>query len=207
MSVDGSLINGLFRDRTDIHPAPQGRILHRRLHRTEPGVLCVVMFPGGGHYLDYLTGRIQAKTMQRRPLANRMRNRRRGVQTLELILVTPVLVLVLLAIVEYGVLNVTHAGITHAATVGARVAGKESTFDLIPTPPDVYDPVEAVAGEVNKVLATVDIAIDGRPGALIRQGIVTRSTSTTHTARCTFRARDVGGIRRPGQSLRRGPRR
>jgi hypothetical protein len=89
--------------------------------------------------------------------------RRRGVQTLELILVAPVVVLVLLAILEYGMLNITQGAITHAATVGAREAGKESTFTVLGT----YDPVQSIVDEVNEVLATVDIAIDGRPGALM----------------------------------------
>jgi hypothetical protein len=75
---------------------------------------------------------------------------------LELILITPVIVLVMLAILEFGMLNITHSAVTHATTVGAREAGK-----LAPSGAIVLD---EVVDEVNLVLAAVDILLDDDPG-------------------------------------------
>lgn len=86
-----------------------------------------------------------------RRVPNRLRQRR-GVQILELLLVTPIFVLALFASVEYMPLLVTQAAITHAATVGAREAGKGAD-------------AEWVAAEVNKVLAATDIEITDTAGS------------------------------------------
>ncbi len=93
--------------------------------------------------------------MRRNPRG--IEQRRRGVQTLEVILVTPVIVLVLLATLEFGMLNITHAAITHAATVGAREAGK-----LLPNG-DIA--LTEVVDEVNEVLAANDINITNAAGS------------------------------------------
>jgi hypothetical protein len=54
--------------------------------------------------------------------------RRAGVQTLELILAMPVIVVTLVAIVEFGTVQTVLSAVTHAATVGAREAGKGATL-------------------------------------------------------------------------------
>jgi hypothetical protein len=58
-------------------------------------------------------------------------SRRRGAVTLELILTLPVIVVLLVAIFEYGTIMVLQAAVTHAATVGAREAGKCSDVSLV----------------------------------------------------------------------------
>lgn len=83
--------------------------------------------------------------------------RRRGVQTLELILITPIVVLVLLAVLEFGMLNVTHATVTHASTVGAREAAKLD--------PNLEIVLEEVVDEVNLILSTIDVVITDVDGS------------------------------------------
>jgi Flp pilus assembly protein TadG len=56
---------------------------------------------------------------------------RRGVEVLELILVLPVLIIVLVGTFEYASLTMLQAAITHAATVGAREAGKCPHIDIV----------------------------------------------------------------------------
>lgn len=50
--------------------------------------------------------------------------RRSGVETLQLIIALPLLLIVLFAAFQYGVLVLVQGTVTHAATVGAREAGK-----------------------------------------------------------------------------------
>jgi len=52
---------------------------------------------------------------------------RRGVQTLELILVLPIVVLVTFAIFQFGLTMVLHHAVMSAATEGAREGGKGAT--------------------------------------------------------------------------------
>jgi len=66
--------------------------------------------------------------------------RRRGAVTLELILVLPVLVVMLVAMVEYTTLMILQSTVTHAATVGAREAGKIADID------EVVEAVSVVLG-------------------------------------------------------------
>ncbi len=49
---------------------------------------------------------------------------RRGSLTVELILVLPILILVCLATIQFGILMTVHQAVTHAATVAARAAAK-----------------------------------------------------------------------------------
>lgn len=81
-----------------------------------------------------------------------MRRQRCGVITLELILVLPVLVVMLVALVEYTTLMVLQSTVTHAATVGAREAGKM---------PDIDEVVEAVQA----VLGANCIVVSAEPGS------------------------------------------
>jgi hypothetical protein len=57
------------------------------------------------------------------------RSRRRGVQTLEVVLVLPILLLVSLAIFQFGILVLVQQSVAHAATVSAREAGKGANVD------------------------------------------------------------------------------
>lgn len=68
--------------------------------------------------------------MNRRTLTWRS-HRRRGVLTLEAVLVLPILILMLLAILQFGILMVVEQTITHAAAVGAREAAKGADVDAV----------------------------------------------------------------------------
>lgn len=55
--------------------------------------------------------------------------RRRGSITLEVALILPILLIVLIATIQYAVFTVIEQGVVHAAAVGAREAGKGATID------------------------------------------------------------------------------
>jgi len=57
------------------------------------------------------------------------RNRRKGLSTLEMILVLPILLLVTFAGIEFGVLLLVRQAVSHAATVAAREAAKGADMD------------------------------------------------------------------------------
>ena len=80
------------------------------------------------------------------------RCRRRGVGTLELILTLPIVVVLLAALFEYGQLMILQSAVTHAATVGAREAGKCSD-------------IEMVARAVQSVVGVNCIVISDAPGS------------------------------------------
>ena len=54
----------------------------------------------------------------------RGRRRRKGSQTLEVVFVLPILLLASIATIQFGVAMVVAQAVSHAATVGAREAGK-----------------------------------------------------------------------------------
>ena len=56
------------------------------------------------------------------------RRNQRGVATLELILVLPILLIVLVVSVQFGMIALYQAAVTHSATVAAREAGKGADF-------------------------------------------------------------------------------
>lgn len=68
---------------------------------------------------------------QTRPFGNGRRNRRKGVLTLEAILVLPILIVATLATIQFGVLLVVQQAVSHAATVAAREAGKGADVDTL----------------------------------------------------------------------------
>ncbi len=72
--------------------------------------------------------------------------RRRGAQVLELLMVSPIFLIALVASVEYLPLLITQSTITQAAIVGAREAGKGAD-------------AEWVAVAANEVLEAIDIEI------------------------------------------------
>ncbi len=56
---------------------------------------------------------------------------RRGVATLELILVVPILLIVLIFSIQFGIVAIYQATVMHSATVAAREAGKGADFNTI----------------------------------------------------------------------------
>ena len=112
---------------------------------------------------------------------NRRRRRsRRGIKVLELILVTPIILLALLGTVEYGLLNITHAAVTQAATVGAREAAKLNPLDEIV--------LDEVVGRVNQILVANEIVITDVPGSgtrlVIEDGSDPLNPKFTQRPRC-----------------------
>ncbi len=81
---------------------------------------------------------------------------RRGVATLELILVVPILLIVLLFSIQFGIVAIYQATVTHAATVAAREAGKGADFDTV---------VEAVRTIVG--IQGIDITADTGSGTKV----------------------------------------
>jgi Flp pilus assembly protein TadG len=75
------------------------------------------------------------------------RFRRAGIETLELILVTPIIVILLVATLQFGSVHLVQEAITHAAKVGAREAAKGA-------------PIEEVAVSIDAVLEPhgIDVA-------------------------------------------------
>jgi|YNPNPStandDraft_1061719.scaffolds.fasta_scaffold69776_2 hypothetical protein len=57
--------------------------------------------------------------------------RRRGSLTVELILVLPILILVCLATIQFGILMTVHQAVTHAATAAAREAAKGASISQL----------------------------------------------------------------------------
>lgn len=76
----------------------------------------------------------------------------RGLISLEMLFVVPVLLLLLLAAVVYGRVMTVRCAVTHAATVAAREAGKGGD-------------VREIAGAVSRVLAPYGVAVTQRPGS------------------------------------------
>ncbi|NUQ64288.1 MAG: pilus assembly protein [Pirellulales bacterium] len=93
------------------------------------------------------------------PCRNRRKFRRAGVQTLELVLVTPVIVIVFVAAFQFGLVHWTQSAITHAATEGAREAGKDAPHQ---TPANL---VVEIAGVVDAVLDPMGIDISNASGS------------------------------------------
>lgn len=56
---------------------------------------------------------------------------RRGVATLELILVVPILLIVLIFSIQFGIVAIYQATVTHSATVAARELGKGAELDTV----------------------------------------------------------------------------
>jgi hypothetical protein len=79
-------------------------------------------------------------------------NGRRGFQVLELLFAVPVLAFLLLATVEFGQVMMVRSGVTQAATVAAREAGKGGNL-------------EHVTQAVDCVLAAYGVAISDKPGS------------------------------------------
>ena len=105
------------------------------------------------------------------------RRKKRGVVTLEFILVFPFLVLTLLAVVQFSVALLMRQAVTHAATVAAREAGKGENIDEVALAVDhvlegahCIDFANEVGGVVTPVLDSgVRILLEvGQPDLLLR---------------------------------------
>jgi Flp pilus assembly protein TadG len=96
-----------------------------------------------------------------------MGSRRAGIETLELILVTPIVVILLVATLQFGSVHLVQEAIKHAATVGAREAAKGA-------------PIEEVAVSIDAVLEPhgIDVATKTISGSTI--------TYTPHTGTRVF---------------------
>ncbi len=77
---------------------------------------------------------------------------RRGAATLELILVVPILLIVLVFSIQFGIVALYQAAVVHSATVAAREAGKGADFNT-------------VVAAVQKVVDVHDIDIDDASGS------------------------------------------
>ena len=86
---------------------------------------------------------------------------RRGVATLELILAVPIIAIMLLAMVEYGSLMILQSTVTHAATVGAREAGKTG---------DIEEVVEAVGVILDTHCIDLSDAADSGTKVIVENG-------------------------------------
>ena len=95
--------------------------------------------------------------------------RRRGSVTVELIIAVVILVVLLVAVFEYATLMVLQATITHAATVGAREAGKGAQID------EVVEVVQAIVG-VNCI--TLSDAADSGTRVILEDGNSTCGTTS-----------------------------
>lgn len=82
--------------------------------------------------------------------STRLRHRpRKAVVTLEFILCLPVLVITLVAAVQYGTAMIVRQAVSHAATEGAREAGKRASAV------DVVDRVQTILAPHNLVISNV----------------------------------------------------
>ncbi len=91
-----------------------------------------------------------------RRMCVRQRKDRRGVATLELILVIPILLIVLVVSFQFGMIALYQAAVTHSATVAAREAGKGANLgevkDAVQRVVDVHGiDINGVSGSGAKV--------------------------------------------------------
>ncbi len=84
-----------------------------------------------------------------------------GVQTLELLLVTPVIVIMLIAIMEFGTLHIVQSAVTNAANEGARRAGQGADMD------DIVAAVQEVVA-LNKI--TISAAANAGTDVVLERG-------------------------------------
>ena len=80
------------------------------------------------------------------------RSRRRGVVTLELIVVTPIIAIMLSAVVEFGIMLAGITQLSASARAGAKIASELSTADLASAAPAVN--INLVQAAVDNVLGS-----------------------------------------------------
>ena len=86
----------------------------------------------------------------------RAKSRRRGVVTLELIVVTPIIAIMLSAAVEFGVILASLEHVSASARAGAKVASELSTANLASAAP--ADNIDQVQAAINNVLGSAGMA-------------------------------------------------
>jgi len=99
--------------------------------------------------------RFTVRIKRPRSVSPLLAKKRRAVITLEFILCLPVLVITLLAAVQYGSAMIVRQAVSHAASEGAREAGKRA---------DALD----VVAKVQSILAPHQIVISNAPGSGVR---------------------------------------
>jgi len=101
------------------------------------------------------------------------RARRAGVETLELILVTPIVVILLVAILQFGSVHIVQEAITNAATVGAREAAKGAPIEEVAVSVDaVLEPhgIDLVNKTITSGTANYDFPTDSGARIFIEYG-------------------------------------
>ncbi len=91
----------------------------------------------------------------------RRSGRRAGVQTLELLLVTPVIVIALIAIMEFGTLHIVQSAVTNAATEAARRAAQGG---------DIADVVATVQNVASIHNISIDSAANSKTNVVLERG-------------------------------------
>lgn len=90
------------------------------------------------------------------PRAARARSRRHGVVTLELIVVTPIIAIMLSAVIEFGIMLASLEHLSSSARAGAKVASELSTADLANAAPAVN--IDLVQAAIDNVLGSAGMA-------------------------------------------------
>lgn len=131
------------------------------------------------------------------------RPRRRGVVTLELIVVTPIIAIMLSAAVEFGVLLASLEHLSASARAGAKVASELSTANLASAAP--ADNIDMVQAAVDNVLGSAGMAscmviLDHNPNCA---GLVAATKTTGACVGCAAPAAALPGTGViPGGSIR-----
>tara|TARA_R110002072_G_scaffold302100_1_gene483953 strand:- start:138904 stop:139548 length:645 start_codon:yes stop_codon:yes gene_type:complete len=120
----------------------------------------------------------------KRSASFRRRDSRRGVVTLELIVVTPIIAIMLSAAVEFGVLLAGLEHVSASARAGAKVASELSTANLASAAP--ADNIDMVQAAIDNVLGSAGMAscmviLDHNPDC---SGLIAATKSTGACAGC-----------------------
>jgi Flp pilus assembly protein TadG len=92
-------------------------------------------------------------------------------QTLEVVLVLPILLILFLASLQFGILMVVQQAVVHAATVGAREAGKGADVD-------------EVACVVNQMLSPHALSVPYNAGVTLEDPSATQSVRRRGNVTC-----------------------
>lgn len=107
--------------------------------------------------------------------STRLRPKRRGVVTFELIVTTPILLIFLAAVIEFGLILANTKQVALASRVGAKVAAEDSR--LPGSTSDVNDDVETA---VNRQLQAAGFGASGTSGVTLRHNVGGGSVSDTN---------------------------
>jgi len=106
---------------------------------------------------------------------NQKQKQRRGVVTLELILIMPIMIIFVVAAVEFGVLLAQIKQVEFASREGARLAAQQ-------TPTDLSSAIGPVSNRVERVLQTGDIPEYCK--VILQHNVATASSPTQSTGSC-----------------------